>query len=295
MKPNRYTWDIETFPNYFLIVFKDYVTKEFIEFEISEWQNDIHKIYNFCNNKERLQKEIKDYYVGFNSLHFDGPVLNYVIKEYHNLCKKDGWSCAFAIWELAQLIINDRDVEIESDEQDNQLLLFPLDDDSKVIPFDTTKYIGQNFEKYKRYRWINNWITVDLFLYWSKLVRQSRKISLKGLACHMDWHWIQELPLHPTSIVEQHQVEDIKLYCRNDVNITEALLDKLKGDVNFRSTLVKEFGNGVLSWDGPKIGLEALAKTVAEKSGLPLQEIKGHKTIRKSLNLKDIIIDVEFD
>jgi hypothetical protein len=68
----------------------------------------------------------------------------------------------------------------------------------------------------------------------------------------------------------------------------------LKDDVNFRNTLINEFGNKVLCWDGPKIGMEALAQSVADASGLPLEEIKGHKTMRKSLALSEIIIDVEF-
>jgi len=281
---NKYCWDIETFPNYFLVVYKDYKTKTFIEFEISEWQNDIDKLLAFIKN---------DYYVGFNSLHFDGPVLNYIIKEYRMLKAKDGFNAAFKIWEFAQLIINDRDVKIEGEEENLQLELFEKDLD-KAIPFDTSKYIGNNFELYKKYRWNMPWITIDLFMYWSKLIRQARKISLKGLACHLNWEWIQELPLHPTSFVTKDIRKDVIDYCRNDVNVTERLLEALKDDVNFRNTLVGEFGHRVLCWDGPKIGMEALAKSVADKSGLPIEEIKGHKTIRKSLALSEIVINVEF-
>lgn len=279
----KYTWDIETFPNYFLVVYKDYASKEFTRFEISEWQNDIDKLVSFIKN---------DYYVGFNSLHFDGPVLNYLYREYRFLKMKDGFNIAFKLWEFAQLIINDRDYVIEGEEEDRQLQLFDKVDDT--IPFDTRKYIGNNFDKYKSYRWNMPWITVDLFMYWSKLTRQARKISLKGLACHMNWEWIQELPLSPTSFVTKDIRQDVIDYCDNDVNVTERLLIELKDDVNFRGTLVNEFGLRVLSWDGPKIGMEALAKSVAEKSGWSVEEIKGHKTMRRSLALSDIIIDVDF-
>jgi len=281
---NKYCWDIETFPNYFLVVFKNYKTKEFTRFEISEWQNDLDPLLAFIK---------KDYYVGFNSLHFDGPVLNYILKEYRTLKHKDGFNTAFKIWELAQLIINDRDVKIEGEEENLQLQLFEQEDE-KTIAFDTSKYIGNNFEKYKQYRWNMPWITVDLFMYWSKLIRQARKISLKGLACHMNWDWIQELPLSPTSFVTKDIRQDVIDYCDNDVNVTERLLLELKDAVNFRNTLVSKFGDRVLCWDGPKIGMEALAQSVADKSKLPIEEIKGHKTIRKSLNLSDIIIDVDF-
>ena len=280
---NKYCWDIETFPNYFLVVYKDYKTKQFTRFEISEWQNDIDKLAAFVKN---------DYYVGFNSLHFDGPVLNYLYKEYRSLKMKDGFNTAFKLWEFAQLIINDRDMKIEGEEENLQLELFEREEE--IIPFDTKKYIGNNFELYKKYRWNMPWITVDLFMYWSKLIRQARKISLKGLACHMNWEWIQELPLSPTSFITKDLRQDVIDYCDNDVNVTERLLEALKDDVNFRNTLVGEFSNRVLCWDGPKIGMEALAKSVADKSGLPIEEIKGHKTMRKSLALSDIIIDVDF-
>jgi hypothetical protein len=284
MKKQQYCWDIETFPNYFLVVYKNYKTKEFTRFEISEWQNDIDKLVAFVKN---------DYYVGFNSLHFDGPVLNYILKEYKSLKMKDGFNIAFKIWEFAQLIINDTDRIIGGDEEDKrQLELFEREEE--ITPFDTKKYIGNNFDKYKSYRWGMPWTTIDLFMYWSKLIRQARKISLKGLACHMNWEWIQELPLSPTSFITADLRQDVIDYCDNDVNVTEKLLDTLKDDVNFRITLIPEFGDRVLSWDGPKIGMEALAKSIADKSGLPLEEIKGHKTIRKSLTLSSIVIDVDF-
>lgn len=288
-KPARYTLDIETFPNYFLAVYKNYETKEFIEFEISEWQNDLKALVQFIHDNKDC------YCVAFNSVHFDSPVLNYIVKEYNFLSKKDGFNCAFKIWEMAQYIINDtgnENIPDKEDELDLQLYLF--EEDEKITAFDLRKYIGNNFDKYKSYRWNINWINIDLYLYWSKLTRQSKKISLKGLACHMNWEWIQELPLSPISFVTEDIRDQVKLYCRNDVNITEHLLERLKDDVNFRFTLIKEFGNAVLSWDGPKIGMEALARSVAEKSKKDVKEIKGHKTFRKEVNLDEIMIDIEF-
>ena len=43
-------YDIECYYNYFCVGIKDYETKEIIFFEISEEQNDIHKIIEYLNN-----------------------------------------------------------------------------------------------------------------------------------------------------------------------------------------------------------------------------------------------------
>lgn len=73
------TFDIESYPNFFLIVFKDYKTKQYDVFEISSRKDDSKKLINYLNNLKRNKIPL----VGFNIVNYDYPVLhNTLLKSY---------------------------------------------------------------------------------------------------------------------------------------------------------------------------------------------------------------------
>lgn len=280
----RLTYDIEIFPNYFLVVFKDYNTKEFIRFEISEKQDQRKELLDFLKADLLL--------VGFNSLHFDNLVLNYV-KD----VKGDWLTVTRKIWEMGQYIIQDTGKENEIADKEDLELQYELF--AKETPafewLNLSQFKGDNFEKYRKLRWNQSWQTIDLFCYWSKLIRQSRKISLKSLACNLKWPWIQELPYSPNHWLTPDQIDEVVRYCENDVNITERLIDALKEGINLRHSIQQEQGLKCLSWDGIKIGTEILAKELSEQTNTPIEQIKGHKTIHKKLRPADFLPVFKFD
>ncbi len=53
-------------------------------------------------------------------------------------------------------------------------------------------------QELKKYKYQNKWLDIDLFLYWSKLLRLSKKLSLKGLAIQLNYPVVQELPFDPS-------------------------------------------------------------------------------------------------
>ena len=63
-------------------------------------------------------------------------------------------------------------------------------------------------EKYFKWKFTN----IDLFLYWSKGLRQSKKISLKGLGIQLGYPVIQELPFDPNTILDKDQRIELKNY-----------------------------------------------------------------------------------
>lgn len=280
----KLTYDIEIFPNYFLVVFKDYNTKEFIHFEISERQDQQKRLLEFLKADLLL--------VGFNSLHFDNLILNYV-KD----VKGDWLTVTRKIWEMGQYIIQDTGKENEIADNGDLKLQYELF--AKETPafewLNLEQFKGDNFNKYKKLRWNQTWQSIDLFCYWSQLIRQSRKISLKSLACNINWSWIQELPYAPNHWLELDQIDEVIRYCENDVNITEALIEKLKEGINLRYSIQQEQGLKCLSWDGIKIGTEILAKELSGGTKTPIEEIKGHKTIRKTLCPNEFLSDFKFD
>jgi len=73
--------DLESYPNFFLIAFKDYKTKKYLKFEINDITGE-------CFNERKLSWILHSYRtVGFNSIKFDLPIiwLSYYFQNCENL------------------------------------------------------------------------------------------------------------------------------------------------------------------------------------------------------------------
>lgn len=120
-----------------------------------------------------------------------------------------------------------------------------------------------------KYKYHNRWIDVDLFLYWAKSLRISKKISLKGLAIQLGYHTVQELPFEPSMELNYTQIDELIHYNRvHDIDILELLLltfeEKTKvsvgnlGTVELRRYVSSKYNLNAYSWDVPKIASEIL-------------------------------------
>ena len=67
-------YDVELFPNLFLVVFKDILTKEIFVFEISKRRNDAHKLILFLKESGLM--------IGFNNIMFDYPIIHFFVSLY---------------------------------------------------------------------------------------------------------------------------------------------------------------------------------------------------------------------
>ena len=76
-----FVYDIEVFPNFFSVTLKNTESGNIVSFEISDRKNDMPNI-----AKVFLNKNI--YFVGFNSMHYDAPVISYIILNYTALIRK---------------------------------------------------------------------------------------------------------------------------------------------------------------------------------------------------------------
>lgn len=83
MNKDIFIFDLETFPNFFLAVFKSIKTNEYYYFEISDRRNEVYKLRQFL--KYRCAGLI-----GFNNLNFDYPLLhNVILRDDRNITVKD--------------------------------------------------------------------------------------------------------------------------------------------------------------------------------------------------------------
>src|SRR5690606_18339281 len=109
--------------------------------------------------------------------------------------------------------------------------------------------INDNYEGYKAYKWGFPIPYIDIYLYWSKMLRISKKLSLKSLAVNMRWHKIQELPIDPDENISLEQIPLLLEYNLNDVEITEELFKRKKEEINLRFEIKRKYGIECLNKD----------------------------------------------
>lgn len=229
------------------------------------------------NNKINQHKELKEhlfkikYLITFNGIHFDSIVLDWIIKQPNVTVEQ--------IYNVAQIVIN----------QDNDY---------------------ESYKPYFKYKWNHNWIDLDLFLYWSKGIRQSKKLSLKYFAVNLDMS-IQEMPIHHTKTnLTQDEIQQIINYNLLDCQVTKALIKNPVPDgygmlmidkINLRLGIEKQYGLKAISWDAPKIASELLLNSYCNKTFKQNQEFWEYKkeirnTKFETINFKngDYLPKIEF-
>src|SRR5690606_26419096 len=106
-------------------------------------------------------------------------------------------------------------------------------------------------------------------------------------------HRIQELPISPDKELTYKEMDLVLDYNGNDVDITEAVFNKLKKDINLRFAASKKYGfplKQCVNWDGVKLGLNVLLKRYCDKFNLDIKEVEKRRTYRGKIELKDIIL-----
>jgi len=156
--------------------------------------------------------------------------------------------------------------------------------------------INRNEESYKYYKWLRcfpSLKSIDLFRYWSKMLRLSKKISLKSLGIQLGYHTVQELPYHHTTVLTEEQMEEVKYYnYEHDLNILKLLYEALKDKVELRFQIEDQFKIKCISDDAPKIALKLIEKDLQEHFQSDI--LRDLRTYRPEIKLADILLDFPF-
>lgn len=248
-------YDIEVFKNFFCVGIRNYNTKELIFYEISEEKNDLDLIYKWFN-------EFDGFLISFNGIHYDNMNIKYLLKNYNK----------YKHWEWSNITL---DLKYFSD---------------KVIYGDS---FDNEIKEIKYFK--TNWTDIDLFLYWSKMLRISKKISLKSLGIQLGYHTVQELPFKHDSILTLEDLPKVRYYnYTHDLGILRLLCDKMNDQIVQRRDAIIKFGFGkeCYSWDGVKLGLNILLKEYCLANNTTLNEIKDLRTPfpQEGILIKDLIL-----
>lgn len=246
-----FPYDVEVFPNFMSVTVKNSETGNIMSYEISERRNDLPEI-----AKLFLHKGI--YFVGFNSMHYDSPIISYLIINYKRLILKP-------VWEITEEIKKFSD---------------------KIINSDTSA-------SWSQYKYANLFPDLDLLVMkWSQKLR----VGLKALQVTMQYRNVEEYKGDFERPLPRSEIPSLLAYNVNDVESTDELLKRSKKDIDLRIAIEDQYHISALNKDGVNLGMEILKKYYLEATGKSWYEIKDLRSKVDEVPLKDVIFDyIQFD
>ena len=260
-----YVYDIEVFQNIFHCSVKNTETNDIYKFEISERKNQLRELVKFF---KQVDKYITwgDYYTtniniptniifcGYNNLHYDNPIINYIIEYEDKLMQYNIPTICSSIFNLSKTI---------------------------------TTSSEDNIDEWKHWKYQIWFDTFDILtmLYSNKL-----RVGLKEIQVTMQYPNVQEFVCDWTKPLPLEDFDSMIDYNINDIESTSELLNRCKKDVDLRIAIEDEYGVRVLSKDGVNIGMKILTQKYLEKTGLTWQDIKDLRSPMSVIPLKDVIL-----
>lgn len=266
-----YVYDIEVFQNIFHCSVKNTETNDIYKFEISERKNQLRELVKFF---KQVDKYITwgDYYTtniniptniifcGYNNLHYDNPIINYIIEYEDKLMQYNIPTICSSIFNLSKTI---------------------------------TASSEDNIDAWKHWKYQIWFDTFDILtmLYSNKL-----RVGLKEIQVTMQYPNVQEFVCDWTKPLPLEDFDSMIDYNINDIESTSELLNRCKKDVDLRIAIEDEYGVRVLSKDGVNIGMKILTQKYLEKTGLTWWDIKDLRSPMSVIPLKDVILSfIKYD
>ena len=260
-----YVYDIEVFQNIFHCSVKNTETNDIYKFEISERKNQLRELVKFF---KQVDKYITwgDYYTtninipanvifcGYNNLHYDNPIINYIIEYEDRLMQYNIPTICSSIFNLSKTITTSSEDNIDA------------------------------WKHWKYQIWFDTFDILTM-LYSNKL-----RVGLKEIQVTMQYPNVQEFVCDWTKPLPLEDFDSMIDYNINDIESTSELLNRCKKDVDLRIAIEDEYGVRVLSKDGVNIGMKILTQKYLEKTGLTWQDIKDLRSPMSVIPLKDVIL-----
>lgn len=260
-----YVYDIEVFQNIFHCSVKNTETNNIYKFETSERKNQLRELVKFF---KQVDKYITwgDYYTtninipanvifcGYNNLHYDNPIINYIIEYEDKLMQYNIPTICSSIFNLSKTITTSSEDNIDA------------------------------WKHWKYQIWFDTFDILTM-LYSNKL-----RVGLKEIQVTMQYPNVQEFVCDWTKPLPLEDFDSMIDYNINDIESTSELLNRCKKDVDLRIAIEDEYGVRVLSKDGVNIGMKILTQKYLEKTGLTWQDIKDLRSPMSVIPLKDVIL-----
>lgn len=239
-------FDIEVLKNVFTCTCKNTDTKQITVFEISPRRVDIQGLVTFF---------YEDYYfVGYNNIHYDNPILNYIIMLYnkHYFNSYSTRELTESVFRMSQLVIDK----------------------------------NSDFDLWKEYKYARNFLSIDLL---TMLYSKALRVSLKEMQVTMQYKNVEEFVVDWHQDLPEKDIDRLISYNINDVESTEELLYRCKDLLELRIETEKDFGLPCLSLDRVNLGDRLLQLKVMEKTGLNKKQLENMKSPADYVDLEKVI------
>ena len=191
-----YVYDIEVFKNVFHCTVFDTETERLYKFECSIRNNQMQEMCEFFLNNDV-------YFVGYNNIHYDNPIINYCIEYFSNSNYTYTTICE-SIFNLSNVITSEKD----------------------------------NLDKWKRWKYANNFLTLDLL---TMLYSQALRVSLKEMQVTMMYKNVQEFNTDWQAPLAEQEIDEMIAYNINDVMSTTELLKQCQADIAIRVDIENKY------------------------------------------------------
>lgn len=239
-------FDIEVLKNVFTCTCKNTDTKQITVFEISPRRVDIQGLVTFF---------YEDYYfVGYNNIHYDNPILNYIIMLHreHYFDRYSTRELTESVFRMSQLVIDK----------------------------------NSDFDLWKEYKYARNFLSIDLL---TMLYSKALRVSLKEMQVTMQYKNVEEFVVDWHQDLPEKDIDRLISYNINDVESTEELLYRCKDLLELRIETEKDFGLPCLSLDRVNLGDRLLQLKVMEKTGLNKKQLENMKSPANYVDLEKVI------
>lgn len=259
-----FVYDIEVFQNIFHCSVINTETDEIHKFEISPRINQITEMIDFfkqvrtpiswCDNYTTSSTINSDrIFCGYNNLHFDNPIMNYIIDFQVRLEHMPVHIVTLSIFNLAREIITS----------------------------------GDNIDRWKKWKYQ---IWFDSFDILTMLYSNKLRVGLKEIQVTMQYKNVQEFVcdwMQPLPIKDFDSMIDYNI---NDIESTTELLNRSKDAIDLRIAIENEYGVKVLSKDGVNIGMKILTQKYLEKTEQSWNSIRNLRSPADYIALRDVIL-----
>lgn len=265
-------YDIEVFQNIFHCAIKDTETGKITLFEISNRKNQLQELVEFFKEFENVEGSWNNSYTtdyqfntnkifaGYNNIHYDNPIINYIIDYYNVMKDKTYIEICKSIFNLSKTILNSKEGE------------------------------EGIWKKWKYQQWFESFDILTM-LYSTQL-----RVGLKEMQVTMQYPNVQEFVYDWDIPLVESKFDEMIQYNINDVESTSELLDRCKKAIELRIAIEDEYGVRVLSKDGVNIGMKIITQKYLEKTGQTWWDIKDLRSPMDKIPLKDVILSfVKYD
>lgn len=266
IKTKDYSYDIESYPNFFSCVVRHHASRQRWIFEVSDWKNDALAFIEFLHALSHHDCRM----IGFNNFYYDWQVIEHLLAIGPSFTAADAYAktdqiingCGYC-WKCK----NGNSFRCETN-------------------FKSTVWGGN--QKVKQ---------IDLYLI-HHFDNFAKSTSLKETEFNMRSRHVGDLPIKPGTYLTAEDRAGMLLYNCHDVDETERFAEYSEPMIAFREELVSTMGYDVMNWNDTKIGKKFFEQEIKSRAPHLLGTNQNKKQTPRpdGIKLSDVIIpEIEFE